>query len=832
MQCNSHVLMALRYVLRTLVERKLRTALLVLSVAVSAGLFFASTALTTSLAGMYADRLQATYGSAEIVVEPHPRGWSSFISPAMVQEAGRGIEYAVGVFEDTAYFRRRDTAVRMSLTAATFGDLMRMDRMSLASEVRLLPFRGHKAIVGSHTASIYDVAAGDYVRLEINGVVYRFRVAGIAHPAGMFIDDAESPSVVVPRDFMAALYGARGQVETLYIKAQQGQDKQHLIERLERVFRRNRVRESVSAREAREWTREITVPLQIMLVLVLLTAGFIKHTAFQVITTERLPVIGTFRSIGATRRHTGAALFLESALYGCAGGVAGCALGIGALYVIARWSTPAWLAEGGVRIEFTAVQLASTLLVAVGLALASSAIPIARASRIPIKALILGEHQSRERPIGARSMVGGVLVVLALVVPALVPSLLTAVAGIVAGVAGIVSLTPLVLTGAAAALSRAARLLPADVSMLAATNLRGNLHAHNSVALLAIGIGSMLMINTISGSVMDGLTRTHRDMRYDVELWAWYMNRATVRRAHTVDGVRGVLGLYGLSSVPVADSAEDIAMIHGVRADRFPEFWRLRGSDDAERLYAQLDRERTIIPSYATQKRLGVSVGDTITLELARGRRDYRVIGFFHSMWWDGGYALIGERFLKHDGLQQWYDALYVQADRDADAVKEDIGQKFNRRDPWVRTVVEMVEYARQWNRELLRGLQGFAFMALAIAVIGVVNNLLIAFIERRRSLALYRSVGMEQRQVVRMLLGEALMSGAVGGVIGVGAAFLFLYVAEYVILALKLYVLIRYSAALIAAFFLVGVTATVLASVSPALRAGRLDLVRELRNE
>lgn len=100
-----------------------------------------------------------------------------------------------------------------------------------------------------------------------------------------------------------------------------------------------------------------------------------------------------------------------------------------------------------------------------------------------------------------------------------------------------------------------------------------------------------------------------------------------------------------------------------------------------------------------------------------------------------GGYALIGERFLKHDGLQQWYDALYVQADRDADAVKEDIGQKFNRRDPWIRTVVELVEYARQWNRELLRGLQGFAFMALAIAVIGLVNNLLIAFIERRRSI-------------------------------------------------------------------------------------------------
>ena len=781
---------------------------------------------------MYADRLQQVYGSAEIVVERHPRWRSAYISPAQADGVRDRMEYAVGLFEDTAYLRRYDTVMRMSLTAVAFEDLVRMDRMSLAAEDRLLPFRGHKAIIGSHTASTHELAAGDYVKLEINRTVYRFRVVGIAHPFGMFNDDAESPAVVVPRDFMAAVHGARGQVETLYVKAVAGQDKQQLIDSLAQVFRRSRVRESVSVREAREWTREITVPLQIMLVLVLLTAGFIKHTAFQVITTERLPVIGTFRSIGATRRHTSAVLFLESALYGIAGGIAGCAMGIGALYVIAHWSTPEWLAEDGIRIKFTAAQLASTVLVAVGLALASSAIPIVRTSRIPIKALILGEHQSTQRPIGPRAMAGGVLVVLALVVPALAPSLPTAVAGIVAGVAGIVGLTPLILTGAAAALSRAARILPGAVSEVAATNLRGNAHAHNSVALLAIGIGSMLMINTISGSVMDGLTRTHQDMRYDVELWTWYMNRATVRRAHTVDGVRGVLGLYGLSSVPVADSAEDIAMIHGVRADRFPGFWKLRGSDDAERLYAQLDRERTIIASYATQKRLELSVGDIITLELARGRRDYRVIGFFHSMWWDGGYALIGERFLKHDGLQQWYDALYVQADRDADAVKEDIGRKFNRRDPWVRTVVELVEYARQWNRELLRGLQGFAFMALAIAVIGVINNLLIAFIERRRSLALYRSLGMEQGQVVRMLLAEALMSGAVGGLIGMGAAFLLLYVADYVILALKLYVLIRYSAALIAVFFLVGVAATVLASVSPALKAGRIDLLRELRSE
>ena len=208
----------LRYLIVTIRERKLRTALLVLSVALSAALYFASIALTTSLAGMYADRLQQVYGSsAEIVVERHPRWRSAFISPTQADGLRERMDYAVGLFEGRAYYRRHDTSVPMNLTAVSFDDLLKTDRVALAAETRLLPFRGHKAIIGSHTASTHGLGAGDYIKLEINRTVYRFRIVGIAHPFGMFIDDAESPAVVVPRDFMAALYvGARSGADALH----------------------------------------------------------------------------------------------------------------------------------------------------------------------------------------------------------------------------------------------------------------------------------------------------------------------------------------------------------------------------------------------------------------------------------------------------------------------------------------------------------------------------------------------------------------------------------------------------------------------------------------
>lgn len=822
----------LGYLFRTIRERKLRSVLLTLSVALSAALYFASTALSTSLAAMYTDRLQEAYGSAQIVVEPHPRGHSPFLAPTLVETVQDHIEYAVGVFQDIAYYRHRDTTVPLSLTAVEFVDLQQMNPVVLAEASRLLPFRGHKAIISGQMAATYDLAAGQRITLEITGEIYRFRIAGIAYPTGMFGPQDERLAVIVPRDFMAGLFQTRGLVEVLFIKAKPDRNTTEVIDALKQVFRRHRVRPSVSQREAEEWTREITIPLQIMFVLVLATSAFIIYSSFQVITAERLPIIGTFRSIGATRRNSNLVLLIEATLYGVIGGAGGCLLGIGALYVMTLWTTPQWIAEDGIQIMFTSLQLGMSFLLAVALSLASSAIPIVGAARLPVKELILGQYEVKQQRYRLRSVVGAALVLAALALPTVAPGLPGAVLAIVASVVGVVLLVPLILTAAAAALAHIARSLPDGVGELAAKNIRDTPNVRNSVALLAIAIGGMLMINTISTSALVGLTRSYRDMRYDVLMWTWDMNRATDRHVRTVAGVTDVYGVYGAVDVPIADSSEDLDMLLGIRGEQFREFWRLRGSDAPERLYAQLARERTIIPTYALQKRLGLALGDTMTLEMARGPRDYRVIGFFHSVMWSGNYALVGERYLKHDGLQQWYEELYVKTGSDPEAVKEELQKRFNRQEPWLRTVAEMEESDREYNRELLRGLEGFAFMALAIALIGVVNNLLIAFIERRKSLALLRSVGMEQRQLVRMLLVEAMMGGAIGGVVGVLGGFLLLYIADYVIQALRLYVQIQYSPVLIVVFFLVGVVAAVLASVTPLRGSRRIDLITVLRHE
>jgi len=57
--------------------------------------------------------------------------------------------------------------------------------------------------------------------------------------------------------------------------------------------------------------------------------------------------------------------------------------------------------------------------------------------------------------------------------------------------------------------------------------------------------------------------------------------------------------------------------------------------------------------------------------------------------------------------------------------------------------------------------------IALLVAVLGVANTLVISVSERRRELGILKALGTERRQVVRLIVAEALAITAVGGALG-----------------------------------------------------------------
>jgi putative ABC transport system permease protein len=123
--------------------------------------------------------------------------------------------------------------------------------------------------------------------------------------------------------------------------------------------------------------------------------------------------------------------------------------------------------------------------------------------------------------------------------------------------------------------------------------------------------------------------------------------------------------------------------------------------------------------------------------------------------------------------------------------------------------------------------------VAVIVAALGLANTLLISTFERRRDIGVLRAVGMLRRQVRRMVALEALLLGALGVLLAWGLGTLIglgMYAFTRSQLGVEFGVVfppMGYAGAAV-----LGIAAALAASIYPADRAAKLDVVAALQYE
>jgi len=155
-----------------------------------------------------------------------------------------------------------------------------------------------------------------------------------------------------------------------------------------------------------------------------------------------------------------------------------------------------------------------------------------------------------------------------------------------------------------------------------------------------------------------------------------------------------------------------------------------------------------------------------------------------------------------------------------------------NYRRAQVSTIASLEEANYRNNEQTFLILKGFSILMMVIGIVGVINNLLVSFLQRRRALAMLRSVGMSRVQIRTMVMWESLTGGFIGGAIGVGSGLLMLAVLPWVLEGMLLPVPIMLSKSYMLWSWLAGVMVMVFASVLPAFSSSRLNIIRAINFE
>lgn len=834
----------IKFILKNIREKKLRTLLITISVAAACALFFASNGISDSYRNAYTNMLRSNFGSSDIFIYPDQKSPSPYFKTDKAELFKDKTEYVIGEMDGSGIYEvNKNESVAVALKGIDYDDLNTMNPVNLLVQSSLKPFTGNKVIISKSSADKYGYKAGDKIKIKIGDSEESFTIVGISAPESVFKTESMGITAVIPRVTMAEMNAERGEVSTIYIKSRNIEERQSLIKDLSEKYKNYNVKETINEKEIDEDLQSITASFMMMLTIVLVMSIFIIYTAFKVIIMERMPVIGTFRSIGATKKTTNLVLIAESILYGIFGGIIGDLLGIGILYVVGVVMNP-FGAYFKTSLEFRPELLAQAFLFGVFVSFISALLPILKVSRISVKDIVLNSMDSKEIKKYWKIVIGILLICFSIIAPLNPPHnsslvMLIDLMAMLSVVIAIVLLIPYINSFFVIILGTLYSLIFGNEGTLAAKNLRDNKSILNNISLLCIGISALLMINVLSFSINKEVSKAYGAFNCDIIVGPQAAidadKNSDLRKLAAIPGVTDNAGIMEMRNIEVdlaGGRTEKIFTIDSVDSDKFSSYIGVEFSGAAKGIPGNFDDERNIMITSQLKDRFGVNEGDTISLKTNSGNRDYKIAAVFNTLMQNGNYAFIPVRYMKSDFKVKNYEMIFVKTNGDNEAVKSSIKNTYKGRNYFVDTVSHMEEDNAKANEQMMNQLRAFPFIAIIIGAFGVINNFILSFIERRRAFAVLASIGMSRRQRLKVLFIEGLSSGIIGGIMGIGAGFGMTAIVPSVMSAMQLPIPMHYTASLFAVCFALAVVITLISSVAPAMRASKMNIVEAIKFE
>ena len=586
----------------------------------------------------------------------------------------------------------------------------------------------------------------------------------------------------------------------------------------------------------------------------LIVGMFLIYNAISVSVIQRRREIGILRSIGLTRPQVLGLFIGEAAWIGCLGSLVGIGLGIGLaklmLYLVSRTITALYILVKAEHLLISPSILMAGFGMGVFASVLSSIGPAREASKIaPKEALALGTLETKIRTrLGHFSLIGVGLLILSFILALQRPISHRPIFGFLAALLiliGVSFLIPSVTTFLNRLLAPLLHRLFGSEGKLASRYL------HDSMARTAITIAALMtalsMLISISIMILS--------FRKTVDLWVEQSINGDVfifPGSYSITGYSALLplevsrALPSLPGVKAVDSFRALeveyqgqpALIAAVDGQVFLNMKVIRFTRGNSRaILRQFAEGQAILVTESFSLRHHVKAGDRIKLNTPQGEREFLVSGVFYDYSSDWGMVLLEKKLFQ----SLWKDetihsaGIYLKEGVSQEAFKEVIRERYSK--PYRLFVVSH----RQLRKEVLKIFdQTFAityaleFIAIIVAILGIVNSLNALIIERQRDIGIVRAVGAFQRQIQKTTLIEAGMIGFFSHILGLLCGFLLSVLLIYVINKQSFGWTVQFSIplrSLIESWLIVMIT-SIGAGFIPARRAAKMNVVESLRME
>jgi len=851
----------IRFALKGLLGRKLRTALTALAIVLGVTMVSGTYVLTDSIDEAFDSIFTDVRRGSDVVVSGEAAfdltGGSGATAPpfeesvlGQVREI-EGVAVAEGSVDSESAQLIGDDG-----KAVTYGGAPNLGFSIADGNSRFNPLTlvegewpgPEEVVIDSATADKENFEIGEQVGVQAAGPVDRLRISGFIKFGSV---DTIGGATLAGFDLRTAqrLFDKVGKLDEIAVAATEGLSDEELISRLEAELPEGtQVLGSIQqAEEDAEETNEFITFFQGFLLafagIALFVGSFVIANSLSITIAQRTREFATVRTLGGSRRQVLGSIIIESLVVGALASLTGLFLGLGLakllfwLFDLAGFTLP----NSGLVFERRTIIV--SLLVGILVTLVASLRPAIRATRVPpIAAVREGATLPESR--FARFRTPGSIVLLLLGFAALAyglfgddlgtTQLLTWMGlGALLIFIGTALFAVRLVQPLAGVLGIPATRIGGAAGKLARDNARRNpQRTASTAAALMIGLALVTLVAVLAAGITKSF-RTSVDAIFTSDYAITAQNNFSPIPIAAAEAAEDALGVEAVASVRTAEaqifgSGEFVTAVTPEAEDALTLDWQA----GSQGVLGNLGRNGAFVDDgYAEDH--GLQVGSPVEILTPAGERvELEIMGIFDP---PNGGSPFGVVTFSAERFDQLYDSpqnLYSFVQMRGDVTEENTAA--------LAAALEDFPNAKSQTREEfvdnqisgLSAILNILYVLLALSVIvslfGIINTLVLTVFERTRELGMLRAIGMTRRQTRRMIRHESVITALIGGVLGIvlGVVLGGLLVAriEFIVFSLPAVQLI--------AFAIAAIVVGIVAAIFPARRAAKLNPLEALQYE
>jgi putative ABC transport system permease protein len=710
------------------------------------------------------------------------------------------------------------------------------------------PRGANQVAIDTGTASKAHYAVGDTIGIQSRGPVQHFQVAGIVKLPGVSIGGATMSVFDVPTS--QKLFHRAGKLDVIRVQAKSGVSTPQLLAEIKPLLPATVQATDVAAQVKKDkksvsFTSFIKYFLLAFAGIALFVGSFVIANTLSITIAQRVREFATLRTLGATRRQILRAVVLEALVVGTLASVAGLFFGLGlakglnALFKAIGFDLPT---AGTI---FATRTIIVSLLVGIVITLVASLRPALRATRVPPIAAV---REGATLPPGRFARLTPILALLTLALGILLlgygvlghglstTNRLSSLGfGVVLLFFGVSSNAARLVRPLASILGWPATRIGGAAGLLARDNtMRNTKRTASTASALMIGLALVTFVAILGQGI-----RTSFESAVDQLLRGDYALTAT-----------DTFTPLSVSAQKQLAKAPNLTAISGVRAGSVRVFGsteNLTGGDTnlAKVIHLDWQQGSTSVPAqlgldgafvdHKFAKKHHLAIGSPIMLTTPSNHTlTVHVKGVFKL---PNGGSPFGHVTISN----ALFDANYPSPENEMVFVKVRGGvtdantkildqQVKGFADAKIQTSSQFKKnFERPINRILIL-LYVLLLLSVIVSLFGIVNTLVLTVFERTREIGMLRAVGMTRWQTRWMICYESIATALIGGVLGMAVGVFLALLVTHALSSEGIVFAVPWVS--IVLFVILTILVGIVASIFPARRAARLNVLAALQYE